>query len=168
MIVIIFIPRKSFSTLIEIILESSSNTDNLLPKIPTHRIENDLNEIVSLSEEKPLDNKLKLKKRPILARTVLWHLTFIGFAVHYMIRINMNIAIVDMVLPRRNHSTSVGMECFINYTHIEMPSNSKSSVGRALPKRKGTKVRFSFERKFLDAFHVRSDQTKKMKNISVF
>ena len=33
----------------------------------------------------------------IKARTVLWYLTFIGFAMNYMIRININIAIVDMI-----------------------------------------------------------------------
>lgn len=32
------------------------------------------------------------------ARTVLWYLTFCGFAINYMIRININITIVDMVV----------------------------------------------------------------------
>lgn len=33
----------------------------------------------------------------VKARTVLWYLTFVGFAMNYMIRINVNIAIVDMI-----------------------------------------------------------------------
>lgn len=33
----------------------------------------------------------------VRARSVLWYLTFIGFAMNYMIRININIAIVDMI-----------------------------------------------------------------------
>jgi hypothetical protein len=33
----------------------------------------------------------------VKARSVLWYLTFIGFAMNYMIRININIAIVDMI-----------------------------------------------------------------------
>lgn len=33
----------------------------------------------------------------IKARSVLWYLTFVGFAMNYMIRININIAIVDMI-----------------------------------------------------------------------
>lgn len=33
----------------------------------------------------------------IEARTVLWLLTFVGFAVNYMLRININITIVDMI-----------------------------------------------------------------------
>ncbi|XP_005176881.1 vesicular glutamate transporter 1-like [Musca domestica] len=35
----------------------------------------------------------------VQARTVLWHLVFIGFAVNYMICINLNITIVEMVVP---------------------------------------------------------------------
>lgn len=31
------------------------------------------------------------------ARTVLWYIVFAGFAVNYMVRINMNIAMVSMV-----------------------------------------------------------------------
>ncbi|KAI8123658.1 hypothetical protein FF38_12474 [Lucilia cuprina] len=34
----------------------------------------------------------------VQARTVLWYLTFVGFAVNYMIRINLNITIVEMVV----------------------------------------------------------------------
>ncbi|XP_061389145.1 vesicular glutamate transporter 1-like [Musca vetustissima] len=40
----------------------------------------------------------------VQARTVLWHLVFIGFAVNYMLCINLNITIVDMVVPAKNKS----------------------------------------------------------------
>lgn len=33
----------------------------------------------------------------IKARSVLWFLTFFGFAINYMIRININIAVVSMI-----------------------------------------------------------------------
>lgn len=33
-------------------------------------------------------------------RTVLWYLVFTGMAVNYMTRINLNIALVSMVLPK--------------------------------------------------------------------
>ncbi|XP_055840179.1 sialin [Episyrphus balteatus] len=36
----------------------------------------------------------------VQARTVLWYLVFIGFAVNYMIRINLNITIVEMVMSK--------------------------------------------------------------------
>ncbi|XP_053685969.1 sialin [Sabethes cyaneus] len=39
------------------------------------------------------------------ARTVLWYLVFVGFAVNYMIRINMNITIVSMVKPSGSKSS---------------------------------------------------------------
>nr|XP_018909283.1 PREDICTED: sialin-like [Bemisia tabaci] len=37
----------------------------------------------------------------VLARTTLWYIAFCGFAVNYMIRLNINIAIVGMVRPKR-------------------------------------------------------------------
>lgn len=37
----------------------------------------------------------------VQARTVLWYLVFIGFAVNYMIRINLNITIVEMITTKR-------------------------------------------------------------------
>ncbi|XP_055594680.1 sialin [Uranotaenia lowii] len=42
-----------------------------------------------------------VKEPKVLARTVLWYLVFVGFAVNYMIRINMNITIVTMVKPSK-------------------------------------------------------------------
>uniref|UniRef100_A0A1A9VAA2 Major facilitator superfamily (MFS) profile domain-containing protein n=1 Tax=Glossina austeni TaxID=7395 RepID=A0A1A9VAA2_GLOAU len=37
----------------------------------------------------------------VQARTVLWYLVFMGFAVNYMIRINLNITIVEMITTKR-------------------------------------------------------------------
>lgn len=42
------------------------------------------------------------------ARTVLWYLAFFGFAVNYMIRINLNITIVEMVISKTKKFQSVG------------------------------------------------------------
>lgn len=48
----------------------------------------------------------------IKARTVLWYLTFVGFAVNYMIRINLNITIVDMVQQKPKAKVSnISSEC---------------------------------------------------------
>ncbi|KAJ8981707.1 hypothetical protein NQ317_017751 [Molorchus minor] len=47
------------------------------------------------------------------ARDVLWYLVFIGFAVNYMIRINLNIAIVSMVKLRPKNNVSLSSECLI-------------------------------------------------------
>lgn len=49
-------------------------------------------------------------------RTILWYVTFVGFMVNYMYRININIAIVEMVARKpatANHQTS---ECIIAET----------------------------------------------------
>lgn len=48
----------------------------------------------------------------IKARTVLWYLTFVGFAMNYMIRININIAIVDMISSEFKGKGVVMSECF--------------------------------------------------------
>lgn len=53
------------------------------------------------------------KKVPSTIRNVLWYLVFCGFAVNYMIRINLNIAIVEMVKTRIN-KVSVNNECLVN------------------------------------------------------
>lgn len=56
------------------------------------------------SEQQQTDDTMPLNKikKPILARTVLWFVTFFGFAVDHMIRININIGIVDMIIPDNN------------------------------------------------------------------
>ncbi|KAK9745456.1 Major Facilitator Superfamily [Popillia japonica] len=55
----------------------------------------------------------KATKELISARTVLWHVVFAGFAVNYMIRLNLNIAIVSMVKYKTNKDVDVtSSECF--------------------------------------------------------
>ncbi|KAH8240341.1 hypothetical protein KR038_004132 [Drosophila bunnanda] len=44
--------------------------------------------------------RLSSRSLPVEARTVLWYMTFMGFIVNYMIRINLNITIVDMVAKK--------------------------------------------------------------------
>lgn len=47
----------------------------------------------------------------IKARSVLWYLTFVGFAMNYMIRININITIVDMISPEYKSNAVSSSEC---------------------------------------------------------
>ncbi|KAJ8919873.1 hypothetical protein NQ315_006402 [Exocentrus adspersus] len=54
--------------------------------------------------------KLKNPKECCSARDVLWYLVFIGFAVNYMVRINLNIAIVSMVATRPKNNRISGNE----------------------------------------------------------
>ncbi|XP_969878.2 sialin [Tribolium castaneum] len=47
------------------------------------------------------------------ARDVLWYLTFIGFGVNYMLRTNLNIAIVSMVKTRTVTNHTLTSECLV-------------------------------------------------------
>ncbi|EDV36790.1 uncharacterized protein Dana_GF11776 [Drosophila ananassae] len=71
----------------------------------------------------------------VSARTVLWYMTFMGFIVNYMIRINLNITIVDMIVGH-------GADTAGNSTAL-----ANSSALAALPE---IRERFSLERWFLD------------------
>lgn len=45
----------------------------------------------------------------------MWHIVFIGFGVNYMVRINMNIAIVSMIRQRHGGNTAITSSvCFGN------------------------------------------------------
>ncbi|XP_012173723.2 sialin [Bombus terrestris] len=46
------------------------------------------------------------KKELISCRDVLWYLVFCGFAINYMLRINLNLTIVAMVIPRPKLATN--------------------------------------------------------------
>lgn len=87
----------------------------------------------------------------IKARTVLWYLTFVGFAMNYMIRININIAIVDMISEEfRGNTKVVQSECFsvansTNETFYEILEEEKIE---------NTRKFISFERRFLDFMKV--------------
>lgn len=76
---------------------------------------------------------------PVSARTVLWYMTFMGFIVNYMIRINLNITIVDMIVGH-------GADTAGNSTAL-----ANSSALAALPE---IRERFSLERWFLDWANV--------------
>ncbi|KAK2585123.1 hypothetical protein KPH14_008633 [Odynerus spinipes] len=50
------------------------------------------------------------KKEFVTCRDVLWFLVFFGFAINYMLRINLNLTIVAMVMPRPQAAASVQCE----------------------------------------------------------
>lgn len=58
-----------------------------------------------------LDNTVLEAKECCTARDVLWYLVFVGFAVNYMIRINLNIAIVAMIQAKPKDNVSLTSEC---------------------------------------------------------
>ncbi|KAK4872559.1 hypothetical protein RN001_014588 [Aquatica leii] len=62
---------------------------------------------------------LKDKTECLQARTVLWYLVFVGFAINYLLRVNLNIAIVSMVKTKAKSNTSLTSEC-IAPTHLKL------------------------------------------------
>lgn len=80
-------------------------------------------------------------KEYITTRGVLWYLVFFGFAVNYMLRINLNIAIVSMIKVRPDNSRALTSECLEkakaevahNKTLISSTSNRVSNIKFCLP-----------------------------------
>lgn len=94
------------------------------------------------------------------SRSILWYLVFFGFSVNYMIRININIAIVDMIdsnFKKATNNTIITSECLTaqNYTY---PVNVTNNVWKQDEKQNKTtsekKNYISLEKRFLDAFEV--------------
>lgn len=68
----------------------------------------------------------KYEIRTIIERTVLWYMTFWGFAINYVIRMNINIAIVSMVKKStRNTSIIVESECLADIASLKSNSTLK-------------------------------------------
>jgi hypothetical protein len=86
----------------------------------------------------------------IKARSVLWYLSFIGFAMNYMIRINVNIAIVDMIAPEFKGKSATSSECF-EFENTTVAFNESESLDHD--------VKYvSYEKRFLDYIEVSSVQ----------
>lgn len=101
----------------------------------------------------------------ISCRSVLWYLAFVGFAINYMIRINMNIAIVDMILPKKlsnGEKPIVISECVMpsdQFSNIDMDVLNSSNIfnesNSTTPTSNFSRPdRFSFERALLRALNV--------------
>ena len=94
------------------------------------------------------------------SRSILWYLVFVGFSVNYMIRININIAIVDMIdtnFKKSTNNTVITSECLTvqNYTY---PVNVTNNVWKHDEKQNKSatekKEYISLEKRFLNAFKV--------------
>lgn len=88
----------------------------------------------------------------VKARSVLWYLTFVGFAMNYMIRININIAIVAMISDEFKGKHVVTSECFdLKNASIE----TNTTIGDESEALEKTYV--SLEQRFLDFIGVCCD-----------
>lgn len=97
------------------------------------------------------------------ARTVLWYLSFLGFVINYMQRINLNIAIVGMVKKSGAIKSHDGIllnqsECFDDSISLDLFQSNVSFVLNATnindPTIDDTRSTFSLERMFLDMMQV--------------
>lgn len=93
----------------------------------------------------------------VKARTILWYMTFFGFAINYIIRINASIALVDMIdttykKDSSKNSTIVTSECII----IDDSFINNSSMSDARLLLLAEKKHISFERRLLDYLGVRT------------
>ncbi|XP_078046734.1 sialin-like [Augochlora pura] len=61
-----------------------------------------------------MSNKILKGKEMLSCRDVLWYLVFCGFAINYMLRINLNLTIVAMVIPHSNTATA---QCELDTTN---------------------------------------------------
>lgn len=92
----------------------------------------------------------------VKARSVLWILTFIGFAMNYMIRININIAIVDMISSEYKGKGVFMSECLNPYnitTNSTLYDNDSTAVANG--QQIVAKDYVSLERRLLNYFGVR-------------
>lgn len=89
----------------------------------------------------------------IKTRSVLWWLTFFGFAMNYIIRINVNIAIVDMISSEFKGKNIVMSECigFVNATNVTFYEVSEGEQHEAVVYEK---TYISLERRLLDFIGV--------------
>lgn len=84
------------------------------------------------------------RKKTINARTVLWYLSFFGFAINYMLRVNINIAITEMTV-KQNKSIEKA-EC------VAIQSSNVTEQSQILNLLAANEL--SFEQRLLDSFGV--------------
>lgn len=86
-------------------------------------------------------------------RTILWFLVFTGFSINYMIRINVNIALIDMldsVYKKPSNTPNVSIEC-VDTTN-DVFTNDTENLNNDLIENEHT--RLSLERRLLDFLSV--------------
>lgn len=95
------------------------------------------------------------RKQTINARTVLWYFSFVGFALNYMLRVNINIAITEMVTLNESKHTHQTGACMVNGLALSnttmFNSNLTSSMVAAISSHP---ISYTMEQHILDFFGV--------------
>ncbi|XP_037044101.1 sialin-like isoform X2 [Bradysia coprophila] len=80
-----------------------------------HLAETESNKLLNENPSNPSITKCERNgKVSTKSRTILWHAAFWGFAINYMVRCNLNLAIVSIVVPKKvsTNSSTKPLECF--------------------------------------------------------
>ncbi|XP_076647837.1 sialin-like [Halictus rubicundus] len=73
-----------------------------------------------------MGNRILKGKEMLSCRDVLWYLVFCGFAINYMLRINMNLTIVAMVLPHPKNAGS--SQCDLETAELTFNDTQKDNA----------------------------------------
>ncbi|CAG9800583.1 unnamed protein product [Chironomus riparius] len=104
-----------------------------------------------MAENVQKDDDVKVKQR-----TILWFLVFTGFSINYMIRINVNIALIDMldtVYRKPSNTPNVSIECVATN---DVYTNDTENLNNDLIENEHT--RLSLERRILDFLSIDYDR----------
>lgn len=148
----------SWNQFTELLIKNTSQSSNKMGE----ESEGEIEMIWSLAGNSKILKIVLIKVREpngfIKSRTVLWYLTFVGFAVNYMIRINVNIAVVAMIdgtYKKSSMNTVITSECLdTNLINIDTKNWSQTVSHRVLTPLVEERKLPSIERRFLDYFEV--------------
>lgn len=95
------------------------------------------------------------RKQTINARTVLWYFSFVGFAINYMLRVNINIAITEMVTMNASTHTGHLSECVVDGFAVGNTTAAHSNFTRSIIEDISSRaLSYTWEQHILDFFGV--------------
>lgn len=95
----------------------------------------------------------------VKARSALWYLTFFGFAINYIVRINASIAIVDMIDVNYKKSSTINRTIVTSECIVEVNFTTPEIFNGTSTEQIQTLGYVSLERRFLDYLGVSEDFT---------
>lgn len=143
-----------------ILMENSAKL-KVNDEILTKNCHNNIQVSATNSKNNASASHKKLSKISSKCRTQLWYIVFFGFAIDFMSRININIAIVDMIASKNVanlNNTINDYECYTVLEDTKEFSNLSSNE---------KKYGFSLERYMLDFFKVETIVRLKKKQILI-
>lgn len=166
------------STLIEarsiIVAESGVITSELNANIPAPKLPEKCEKIETNFLSSAFGSVTTIKsagrKQTINARSVLWYFSFVGFAINYMMRVNVNIAITEMVTLNASKHGNHMSECIVHTfknstTEFARNINTTRLMVDAIS---APTIPHTLEQQILDYFGVSWETGKSKRKISQF